>query len=614
MADRAALRPLDRSLGAADPVRPRRPEAEIATIDDFRAALEARGHRIKRSGKTFSTTCPAHEDRNASLSFGEGDRTELVATCHAGCTFEAILAALGLDVPVATGSDFEARIEATYDYVDEGGKLLFQAVRLRDPKTFRQRRRVAGEWEWKLGDVRRVLFRLPAVRDAAEVGRAVFVVEGEKDVLAMERMGFVATCCPMGAGKWTDDLTAQLAGVPVVIVVPDCDVPGRAHAEAVKEALGRAKIKAKLVELAAERDDGFDVSDFVLEHGDQAEELLRALASAAPAPDRIRLATKTWRDFKAAIGPYDASLDYLGPFLRGGRRVHVIGPIGHGKTTFMAEALSCAINGRDFLGFEGRGGIKGLYVDLEQAPELLAELLVSARFDLDNPNLDVASYEEGLQVDVNERHREMIHGVMDEYQVVVIDPWYRLMAEELSEGMRNVGPILSFLKGLSAQHPKTALVIGFHANEPRPGEHITGLGNASGYKVFQRNCDQAVLFERIAGDRSRVTWAKIRGAKMEQYGAKLGEKWQVEWTRGRGFVRVEKKKPTDELFERGTAEWQDVYDLEQATGWKHSHIRDVANQLVLEGRWESDGGGRGGRGQRKVWRIANVDQTRLETA
>lgn len=486
-------------------------------------------------------------------------------------------------------------------------------MRLRDPKTFRQRRRVDGRWEWKLGDVRRVLYRLPAVREAAEDGRAVVVVEGEKDVDVLERIGFVATSAPMGAGKWTDDFSSQMSGVPVAIVVGDCDAPGRAHARDVAASLEQHRVKTRVVDLDPARDDGYDVSDFVLENGDQADELLRAMAAAAGEPAKPRLATKSWKDFKAAIGPYDASLDYLGPFLRGGRRVHVIGPIGHGKTTFMAEALSCSINGRDFLGFRGRGNIKGLYVDLEQAPELLAELLVSARFDVDDPNLEVASYEEGLQVDSNAQHREMLHGVMDDFQVVVIDPWYRLMEEELSDGMRNVGTILTFLKGLSAQHPKTALVIGFHANEPKPGEHIAGLGSASGYKVFQRNCDQAVLFERIAGDRSRVTWAKVRGAKMEQHGAKMGEKWQVEWTRGRGFVRVEKQKPTDELLEHLTGDWQDVYDLDDVTGWKHSHIRDVANKLVYERLAESRGG-EGGRGQRKQWRLANADQIALDEA
>ena len=51
--------------------------------------------------------------------------------------------------------------KATYDYRDEGGQLLFQVVR-KTGKRFRQRVPDGrGGWEWKLGDVRRVLYKLP---------------------------------------------------------------------------------------------------------------------------------------------------------------------------------------------------------------------------------------------------------------------------------------------------------------------------------------------------------------------------------------------------------------------------------------------------------------------
>ena len=56
-------------------------------------ALENRGLRVR--GK--SAQCPAHEDRHASLSIGQGSDGRVLLTCHAGCTPEAILTALGLD-------------------------------------------------------------------------------------------------------------------------------------------------------------------------------------------------------------------------------------------------------------------------------------------------------------------------------------------------------------------------------------------------------------------------------------------------------------------------------------------------------------------------------------
>src|SRR5262249_45402939 len=68
-------------------------------------------------------------------------------------------------------------IVETYDYTDESGAPLFQVVRLA-PKDFRQRRpNEKGGWCWSLSKTRRVLYRLPEVRDAVAGGRMVFVVE-----------------------------------------------------------------------------------------------------------------------------------------------------------------------------------------------------------------------------------------------------------------------------------------------------------------------------------------------------------------------------------------------------------------------------------------------------
>jgi KaiC/GvpD/RAD55 family RecA-like ATPase len=54
----------------------------------------------------------------------------------------------------------ELAFEATYDYTDANGKLLYQVVR-KPGKTFMQRRRLNGQWSWALGDTPRVPFRLP---------------------------------------------------------------------------------------------------------------------------------------------------------------------------------------------------------------------------------------------------------------------------------------------------------------------------------------------------------------------------------------------------------------------------------------------------------------------
>lgn len=109
-------------------------------------------------------------------------------------------------------------IIATYDYVDEGGTFLFQVVRF-EPKDFRQRHRnPAGDWVWHVKGIRRVPFMLPELTEAISEDRMVFVVEGEKDVLNLRKLGIQATCNAMGAGAWHGDLNAAFAGAEVVVI------------------------------------------------------------------------------------------------------------------------------------------------------------------------------------------------------------------------------------------------------------------------------------------------------------------------------------------------------------------------------------------------------------
>src|SRR5215471_12916968 len=89
--------------------------------------------------------CPAHDDRNPSLSWTTGSDGRALIRCQAGCPTEAIVTALGasmadLFAPDTNGAAGASRREiATYDYRDETGTLLYQVKRY-EPKDFRQRR------------------------------------------------------------------------------------------------------------------------------------------------------------------------------------------------------------------------------------------------------------------------------------------------------------------------------------------------------------------------------------------------------------------------------------------------------------------------------------------
>ena len=162
--------------------------------------------QIRKINGGWQAQCPAHDDRKPSLRISLGEDKRILLCCHAGCATETILKTLGLtfkDVgPNGNGYyQRENQIEATYDYTDEEGKLLYQVVRFSN-KDFRQRRPDSkGGWIWNLNGTRRVLYRLHEVLNAQEI----IIVEGEKDADNLEKAGFVATTNPMGAGKWRNE-------------------------------------------------------------------------------------------------------------------------------------------------------------------------------------------------------------------------------------------------------------------------------------------------------------------------------------------------------------------------------------------------------------------------
>ena len=172
-------------------------------------------------------------------------------------------------------SDGQRRIVATYDYRDEAGDPLFQAVRYL-PKGFKQRRPDgAGGWVWNLKGVRLIPYRLPELR-AADPAATVYVVEGEKDAENLRALGYVATCNAMGAGKWRAEYSEHLRGRHVVIL-PDGDKAGTDHARTVASALDGIAASVKVLELPG-LPRGGDVSDWLT--GGGTSERLTGLADA----------------------------------------------------------------------------------------------------------------------------------------------------------------------------------------------------------------------------------------------------------------------------------------------------------------------------------------------
>jgi len=215
----------------------------------------ARFPDARKTGNGWQCRCPAHDDRTPSLTICGGADGRTLLKCHAGCTPDAICAALGLkvsdlfaDKPERNGH--AAKFVCAYDYTDGAGKILFQVCRF-TPKSFRQRQpdtAKPGEWLWNMAGVSRVLYRLPEVLKAKASGHPIVLVEGEKDADCLAKHGFAATTNAGGAGKWQDSFSETLRGVDVVIVT-DKDTPGRTHAAFVAGKLHGAATSIRVLEL-----------------------------------------------------------------------------------------------------------------------------------------------------------------------------------------------------------------------------------------------------------------------------------------------------------------------------------------------------------------------------
>ena len=223
------------------------------TIDEILAKLDGVTCTSHSKGQ-YSARCPAHDDRQASLSISSGERGEILLYCHAGCDTESVLSALGLKKSDLFNDKqpkqkrAARKIVARYNYLDADGILLNQKTRWIDEngkKSFTWSHKEGGKWvSGKQGAD--TLYNLPVVRNYSDI----YIAEGEKDVETLSDMGLAAVCGAHGAGKdkWVPEYTEALRGKNVA-VLQDNDKTGKAFAVETCNALSGVAARIKLIDL-----------------------------------------------------------------------------------------------------------------------------------------------------------------------------------------------------------------------------------------------------------------------------------------------------------------------------------------------------------------------------
>lgn len=325
-------------------------------VDDVLERLHDHDCRPRKSGAGWSARCPAHDDKNPSLSISEGREGGVVVHCHAGCTTERVCTALGLDLtdlapPKSEQNGNGHRHEvARYRYEDETSSHVYDVIRW-DPKGFSQApadgRRGAGAMQ----GVRRVPYHLPQLIAAIKAGTPIYVCEGEKDADAITKAGGVATTNPGGAGKWQASYNPYFAGANVVIIADQDDV-GRRHADEVKAHLTPVAQSVAIVQPLA----GKDATDH-LKAG-------HSLADLAQPPRVSRFRIETTREFFAKAGE-DVPCIIRGLWPEGSLGF-ISGPPKARKTWLAMHMAVCVSSGRPVLGrFAVPKPVRVLYVALE---------------------------------------------------------------------------------------------------------------------------------------------------------------------------------------------------------------------------------------------------------
>ena len=248
-------------------------------------------------------------------------------------------------------------IEAEYPYLDDiefEWRETLRVFRIRLPdkngkrkKTFRQAWPQGDGWRMSKGSEQEVPFHLRELREAIDAGDPIYIVEGEKDVLAVEDAKGVATCNVGGAEKPLEEYVRHFEGADLVRIVADQDADGKGlrHAQAWAAALEGVAKRIELVRPV----EGKDAAD-ALEAGHDLEDAFELIEKIT---DSI---ADRFSDERTSISfVFDSEpppREYLVPgFMPANESGLIVAPGGTGKGHFQMKLAIALALGWDFAGF-----------------------------------------------------------------------------------------------------------------------------------------------------------------------------------------------------------------------------------------------------------------------
>ena len=267
------------------------------TIDEVLGALLRLDLDPRQKGPAqWLARCPAHDDRRPSLSVGiSRDGESPLLHCHRGCQFVDIITALddGRRViaefpqvdntpdPLPTNSALGTLQEALTPEIGEAVTGLrgwsldtlyafhigYENGRLVMPVYERGRLVQVNRYspsgkepkQLALKGRGRYLYHVPTL----DTDAPLWIVEGEPDALSAYELGLMGVGVP-GVNNWRQEYAERFTGRSVRVCM-DCDRAGREAAYRIFADLVPFASSLKVVDLEPVRDDGYDLTDFLMD-------------------------------------------------------------------------------------------------------------------------------------------------------------------------------------------------------------------------------------------------------------------------------------------------------------------------------------------------------------
>ncbi len=226
------------------------------------AEVLGRLEKVRPNGSGWTARCPAHEDRTPSLAIGEGADGQVLLTCHAGCSFEAVVAAMDLQMsdlfaddplPPRRSSGLTLAELATLKRLPEsflcelgladsdyfGRNAVVIPYRDRDGKVAGRKTRTGDKWYWEKGrpPMPYGLDRLAALPE----DRSLLLVEGESDCWTAWHHGIDGVLGIPGSNAWRPEWAKLLVGRDIFIW-QEPDNGGRAFVEKIHKDIPNLKV------------------------------------------------------------------------------------------------------------------------------------------------------------------------------------------------------------------------------------------------------------------------------------------------------------------------------------------------------------------------------------